>query len=266
MTDEIKNKKLKKPQFPEIMVSKRPVELRKMQGESVNIPDMKGMIVKDIHAEDKKIVEPDLRRDEHHEVAEMLFKLGVRNFATRNVKLKDARSESAEEKAPEQPLDELNMFLNEFSDSEILAHLTFRAASRPDFKTKLSIHFQEATAPEVEPTSTPTLALPETAPRLWADRDKGIKAAQFVRETYAPWLEAGVLTRGALKACDKALYHAYHVWVHRHPEDAVTFRDAPPSNFIADPVEAIGRYREGAKNASARYRAKRATEPDPGVP
>ena len=82
------------------------------------------------------------------------------------------------------------------------------------------------------PAITVEVALPEKAPKLWVDRASGINAAQFLRETYAPWIEAGVMTRSAIKTCDPQLYNAYAVWLHRHPEEVVE---------LADGIHQVGR-------------------------
>ena len=62
--------------------------------------------------------------------------------------------------------------------------------------------------------------LPSEAPELWADR-KGRKEnpVASIRRVYGRWLGRG-LTRSHLRTLDLALYQAFAVWMHRHPDQA----------------------------------------------
>ena len=116
-----------------------------------------------------------------------------------------------------------------------------------------------------EPEAVKPLALPTVAPRLWSDRSPGTNAAQFLRETYAPWIEARVFPRNLLLKLDKLLYFSYAQWTRpdRHPEDAVPFAEGGPGKFIADPREAIERRRASNKASKERERASKSSPAAP---
>jgi len=77
------------------------------------------------------------------------------------------------------------------------------------------------------------IALPKTAPALWADRDRNEKEnpVEFTRRVYARWLGRG-LTRRLLRQLDDQLYRALSVWTYRHPED--TLAELPPMSAEMD--------------------------------
>lgn len=76
-------------------------------------------------------------------------------------------------------------------------------------------------APDAMGAERNTVELPDRAPLLWENRHTlpRMNPTAFVRYVYGPWLNS--LSRGALHALDKPLYHAYANWVSRHPEDNI---------------------------------------------
>lgn len=64
-------------------------------------------------------------------------------------------------------------------------------------------------------------AQPSSPPEQWGHREPGREnPVQFIRRVYAAWLGRG-LSRRQLRNLDPALYRAFSVWVHRHPDDAI---------------------------------------------
>lgn len=114
-----------------------------------------------------------------------------------------------------------------------------------------------ATSAATPPGQPPSMELPTVAPKLWADNTEGLPATAFVAKYYAPWIEAGVLTLKAIGQCDPALSKAYSNRAHRNPGEALPLAKAPDPRFIADPQEAIKRYRANTRAAGAKLRAKR---------
>jgi len=86
---------------------------------------------------------------------------------------------------------------------------------------------------------------------LWTDRkDRKASPAAFIKAHYAAWLGQG-LSRAHIRRHDLALYRAYAVWVHRHPEDAIPelterrtavdeMLDRLPDDITADDIRKLG--------------------------
>jgi hypothetical protein len=64
-------------------------------------------------------------------------------------------------------------------------------------------------------------ALPNKAPKRWAERTGRVSPANFIRDVYGQWLgEGSQFTRATLRSLDKDLYTAYAQHIARHPEDS----------------------------------------------
>lgn len=98
--------------------------------------------------------------------------------------------------------------------------------------------------------------LPEKAPALWSERTTGrdVRPSDFIQEHYGKWIGKG-LAREHLMRLDRALYNSYAKQIEREPDRKLPLIQSAP-NKIADPVEAIERKRQVAREASARYRSK----------
>lgn len=154
------------------------------------------------------------------------------------------------------------------TDQKTLAEATVRHfLDNPEYASELKVAFARASSMRLVPvpvySRAPAMALPTEAPRLWADAPAGMTATQFVREVYAPWIEAGVMTLKAIGECDPALSRAYSNRAHRHPDEAVALVRAERADMIADPQVAIDRVRERTRIGMAKWRAARRND---GVP
>lgn len=132
--------------------------------------------------------------------------------------------------------------------------------NNPLFAAKLAMAFNAQGYDLVQrrtPPAAPTMPPPDAAPKLWVDRDPGVKATEFLREVYAPWIEAGELTGSMVKKCDKALYQAYHVRVHRYPNEAVALAEG---NDRLDDAEAGRRHRAAVRASQAKAKARAASD------
>lgn len=100
---------------------------------------------------------------------------------------------------------------------------------------------------EFSAVAAPRPKIPDDRPK-WSDKAarKGRNPAQFIREEYKAELDAGILTRPALKAVDPLLYNAYAQWISptRHPEDDLKLltRSDEVSSALVD-----GHLSEGAR-------------------
>ena len=90
----------------------------------------------------------------------------------------------------------------------------------------------------------------ESARSKWSDETKKKKAegrrnpAQFIREEFKEELEAGTLARADLKSLDsEKLYHAYGVWIGRHPEDDLGLPTEPRTKL--DEIEDVLAHKRG---------------------
>lgn len=113
----------------------------------------------------------------------------------------------------------------------------------------------DAAAPTATPSGEPpSMELPTVAPKLWRDHPPGMTATEFVRQVYAPWIEAGVLTRKAIEDCDPALANAYSKRKSAYPDEAIPLARAVHPRTIADPQQASEHYRAKSRERTARYR------------
>lgn len=106
--------------------------------------------------------------------------------------------------------------LDELAD-KLKAYLKQRPQNVEKLRNRIA-----STLAEFSAAASPKPAVRTDRPK-WSDRSarKGRNPAQFVREEYQAELDAGTLTRPALKSVDHLLYNAYAAWIgpSRHPED-----------------------------------------------
>ncbi len=141
---------------------------------------------------------------------------------------------------PEAPAEKDAVRLEEISDEDLLAEVERRKRLKPAFSA---------------------LSPPTIAPRLWADNIEGLPATAFVAKYYSSWIEAGVLSLKAIRACDPDLANAYRNRVSRYPSEAVALVRSTRSDRIDDPQEAIDRVRDAARESAARRRAALRSDP-----
>lgn len=90
---------------------------------------------------------------------------------------------------------------------------------------------------EFRTQKSPLKPLPETAPRLWADRSGRENCLTFLGQTYAPWFDHG-LTMTDIRRLDRKLYQALAVWRHRHaPVDERTGKKFDPIDALRDAIQ-----------------------------
>jgi hypothetical protein len=81
--------------------------------------------------------------------------------------------------------------------------------------------FQKSATSEKNNEAVAPLALPETAPEKYQGNRGGSKGGEniveFLRRVWMPWIEAGVLTRSALRRLDKAADRGVDNWLQDHP-------------------------------------------------
>lgn len=176
------------------------------------------------------------------------------NFFKRNLDRDEERKNDALLRKPEpsaEPGTRGPVALADFDHKTIANYVARLAKTDPEFDTILKTAFAEAARAD----------LPAVAPKLWSDNTEGLPATAFVAKYYAPWIEAGVMTLKAIKACDPELGKAYSNRIHRHPDEAVALVRASRSDRIENPQEAIERVRKASRDASARRRAEQADKP-----
>ena len=102
------------------------------------------------------------------------------------------------------------------------------------------------------------VGLPAVAPALWMDRKTGreVSPADFVRATYAQWLDQG-MERSDLASLDFPLYQAFSKWVRRHPEDEALLpkKRSPTESLSAE--ESVEYQRERAVKKRKAYVARK---------
>lgn len=136
------------------------------------------------------------------------------------------------------------------------------ACQTPDERRAFLDELLKEISSEIEPTDANAsqatqLDKPKSVPHsaeLWANRPnkRGESPAAWIQRVYAAELEAGTLTRAALREADLPLYQAYATWIRRHPDDDLALPAQPRTNL--DTVSNL------AEHIRARTRAFRARQ------
>lgn len=97
------------------------------------------------------------------------------------------------------------------------------------------------------------LALPDQAPRLYADRpDRGQDIVGFLRAVWMPWIKAGILTRPELRRLDAQAYMAMANWL-RHREWPTDLPIPSKSDMVTADLSDPDRLRQARRLVQAHH-------------